>query len=82
SEMLALLDGVYSVERTTLASPKEVLNTRRAIRQAFENQIQGKGFSLVEVLSTCPTYWHKTPAQALAWINEAMVPYFKPGKLK
>ncbi|MFH0877732.1 MAG: thiamine pyrophosphate-dependent enzyme [Candidatus Omnitrophota bacterium] len=82
SEMLALLDGVYSVERTTLASPKEVLNTRRAIRQAFENQIQGKGFSLVEVLSTCPTYWHKTPAESLSWINEAMVPYFKPGKLK
>jgi 2-oxoglutarate ferredoxin oxidoreductase subunit beta len=82
SEMLALLDGVYSVERTSVSSPKEALNTKRAIKQAFENQIQGKGFSLVEVLSMCPTYWDKTPVQSVKWIDEVMSQYFKLGKIK
>ena len=82
SEMLVLLDGVYSVERTSVSNPKEALNTKRAIRQAFENQIQGKGFSIVEVLSMCPTYWNKTPADAARWIDEHMSQYFKLGKLK
>lgn len=82
SEMLALLDGVFSVERTSLGSPKEALNTKRAIRQAFENQIAGKGFSIVEVLSMCPTYWDMTPVEAVAWINEAMAQTFKVGKIK
>ena len=82
SEMLALLDGVYSVERTSVSNPKEALNTKRAIREAFENQIQGKGFSIVEVLSMCPTYWHKTPQEAVKWIDEVMSQYFKLGKIK
>ncbi len=82
SEMLALLDGVYSVERTSLSSPKGAMNTKRAIRQAFQNQIEGKGFSLVEVLSMCPTYWGKSPADSAKWIDEVMAGYFKPGKLK
>ncbi len=80
--MLALLDGVYSVERTSVSNPKEALNTKRAIREAFENQIQGKGFSIVEVLSMCPTYWHKTPQEAVKWIDEVMSQYFKLGKIK
>jgi len=82
SEMLALLDGVYSAERTSLSNPKEVLNTKRAIKQAFENQIQNKGFSIVEVLSMCPTYWDKTPQESVRWIEEVMSQYFKLGKLK
>ncbi len=82
SEMLALLEGVYSVERTSLSSPKEIINTRRAIKQAFENQVQNKGFSIVEVLSMCPTYWDKTPAESLKWIEDVMSQYFKLGKLK
>lgn len=82
SEMLALLDGVYSVERTSLSSPKGVLNTKRAIEQAFENQMAGRGFSLVEVLSMCPTYWHKTPQESVAWIDEHLAEFFQPGKLK
>jgi 2-oxoglutarate ferredoxin oxidoreductase subunit beta len=82
SEMLALLDGVYSVERTSVSNPKEVLNTKRAIKEAFQNQIQGKGFSIVEVLSMCPTYWYKTPPEAAQWVDEVMSQYFKLGKLK
>lgn len=82
SEMLALLDGVYSVERTSLSSPKNVLNTKRAIKQAFENQMSGKGFSLVEVLSMCPTYWHQSPQEAIAWLDNNLAAYFKLGKLK
>ena len=82
SEMLALLDGVYSVERTSVSNPKEIFNTKRAIKQAFLNQIERKGFSLVEVLSMCPTYWGKAPLEAAQWIETTMSGYFKLGKLK
>jgi 2-oxoglutarate ferredoxin oxidoreductase subunit beta len=81
-EMLALLDGVVSAERTTLANPKDAWNTKRAIREAFVNQIEGKGFSIVEVLAMCPTYWDKSPQESVRWIEEEMAKYFKPGKLK
>jgi len=81
-EMLALLDGVVYAERTTLVNPREVLNTRRAIKEAFENQMAGKGFSIVEVLSMCPTYAGKDPANAVRWVNESLAAYFKPGRLK
>ncbi|MDD5575031.1 MAG: thiamine pyrophosphate-dependent enzyme [Candidatus Omnitrophica bacterium] len=82
SEMLALLNGVYSVERTAVNSPKEVFNTRRAIKEAFMNQMEHKGFSIVEVLSMCPTYWDKSPVEAARWISDEMVKYFPLGKLK
>ena len=82
SEMLALLDGVYSVERTSVSSPKNVLSTKRAIKEAFVNQIDGKGFSIVEVLSMCPTYWDKTPVESTRWIDDTMSAYFKLGKIK
>ena len=82
SEMLALLEGVYSAERTSVSNPKEILNTKRAIKQAFVNQTEGKGFSIVEVLSMCPTYWNKSPADACRWIQEEMVKTFPLGKLK
>jgi len=82
AEMLAILEGVYSVERTSVSNPKEAFNTKRAIKQAFENQIAGKGFSIVEVLSMCPTYWYKTPIEAAKWIDDTMSQYFKLGKLK
>lgn len=82
SEMLALLDGVYSIERVSVSSPKGVMNTKRALKQAFENQINNKGFSLVEVLSMCPTYWYKTPEESVKWIDEEMSRIFPLGKLK
>lgn len=82
SEMLAMLPGVVSVERCALISPREILKTKAAIRRAFLNQIEGKGFSLVEVLSPCPTYWNRSPQQALEWIRDEMVREFPLGTIK
>ena len=82
SEMLALLPGVHYVERVSLQSPQEVLKTKRAIKLAFENQINNLGFSLVEVLSPCPTYWGLNPKEALDWIRDVMQKEFPLGRIK
>ncbi len=79
SEMLATMDGAYYIERTSVHNPKHVNLTKKAIRKAFQNQIEEKGFSLVEVLSTCPTGWGVTPAQALGWVEENMMPFYPLG---
>jgi len=82
SEMLALLPAVKYIERVSLHSPQEIIKTKKAIKQAFENQINKIGFSLVEVLSPCPTYWGMSPKQALDWIKEAMIKEFPLGRIK
>jgi 2-oxoglutarate/2-oxoacid ferredoxin oxidoreductase subunit beta len=82
SEMLALLPGVCFVERVSLHSPQEVLKTKRAIKQAFQNQIDNLGFSLVEILSPCPTYWGLAPQEALEWIKNVMQKEFPLGRIK
>ena len=82
SEMLALLPGVCYIERVSLHNPQEVLKAKRAIKQAFENQINQLGFSLVEVLSPCPTYWGKTPKESLDWIKDIMQKEFPLGRIK
>lgn len=82
SEMLAGLIGVKYVERVSLHSPQEVLKAERAIRQAFQNQIDGIGFSLVEILSPCPTYWQMNPPEALDWIKNTMTKEFPLGRIK
>jgi 2-oxoglutarate ferredoxin oxidoreductase subunit beta len=82
SEMLAILPMVKSVERVSVHSPAEVLKAKRAIKQALQNQIANIGFSLVEVLSPCPTYWGKKPKEAADWVKEEMVKAFPLGKLK
>lgn len=82
SEMLALLPGVVYVERASLESPAEVLKARRAIKQGLENQMKGLGFSLVEILSSCPTYWGMTPQESLAWIRDVMQKEFPLGRIK
>ena len=82
SELLANLPGVKYIERTSLHSPQEIIKTRQAIKQAFKNQIDGVGFSLVEVLSGCPTYWGLSPKQALDWIKDVMVKEFPLGRIK
>ena len=61
---------------------KNVLAAKKAIKKAFENQIQGKGFSLVEVISSCPTNWGMTPQKALEWIDTNMIPYYPLGVYK
>ena len=82
SEMLALLPGVHYIERVSLQSPQEVLKTKRAIKLAFENQINNLGFSLVEVLSPCPTYWGLNPKESLDWIRDVMQKEFPLGRIK
>jgi 2-oxoglutarate/2-oxoacid ferredoxin oxidoreductase subunit beta len=82
SEILALLPGVHYVERVSLESPAEVLKAKRAIRQSFENQLNNLGFSLVEILSPCPTYWGLSPQEALQWIKNVMQKEFPLGRLK
>ena len=78
-ELLATLDAPAYLERVTVNSVKNVRNAKRAIKKAFQNQIDGKGFSFVEVLSACPTNWGMTPQKALQWIDEAMIPQYPLG---
>ena len=82
SEILAGLPGVKYVERTSVSSPKEVLKTKKAIRMAFQNQINNNGFSLVEVLSMCPTCWGLSTDKSARWIEEEMVKTFPLGRIK
>ena len=82
AEMLAQLPAVKYVERVSFHSPQEILKAKRAIKEAFQNQIDGVGFSLVEILSSCPTYWGLSPMQSLNWIKEVMAKEFPLGRIK
>ena len=82
SEMLSSLRGVTYIERTSLESVPAIKKTKAAIKQAFTNQMENKGFSLVEVLSPCPTYWAMTPQESLKWIKEVMSKEFPLGRIK
>lgn len=82
SEMLAQLKGVVYVERVSLHSPAEALKAQKAVKTAFQNQIDGKGFSLVEILSPCPTYLGLSPAASVEWIKDVMVKEFPLGRIK
>ena len=82
SEMLAGLPGVKYVERTSLHSPQEAIKTKNAIKRAFNNQIKGIGFSLVEILSPCPTYWSMPPKESLEWIKNVLSKEFPLGIIK
>ena len=81
-EMLSELEGPEYLERVTVNNVKNVNKAKKAIKKAFQNQIDGKGFSLVEVLSTCPTNWGMTPQAALKWIDDKMIPYYPLGVYK
>lgn len=82
AEMLATIDGAAYIERVALNSTANILRAKKAIRKAFETQMAGKGFSMVEVLSTCPTNWGKSPAESMDWLESAMIPYFPLGVMK
>ena len=83
SELLAILPGAIYVERCSLHNPAQISNTKKAIKHAFELQLNGaKGLSLVEVLSPCPVYWHMSPAKSMEWIEKEMTKVFPLGKLK
>jgi len=82
SEMLRVLEGTRYIERTAVSTPKEILKTKKAIKKAFEIQIKNEGFSMVEVLATCPTYWGLEPAQAVKRIDCELVKIYPLGVLK
>ncbi len=81
-EMLSTLDGVAYAERVTVESVPNIRKAKAAIKKAFTAQIEGKGFSIVEVLSTCPTNWGLTPVEALEWLRTNMIPYYPLGVYK
>ena len=81
-ELLSSLDGPEYIERVAVNNVKNVMSAKKAIKKAFENQINGKGFSLVEVISSCPTNWGMTPSKALEWIDTNMIPYYPLGVYK
>jgi 2-oxoglutarate ferredoxin oxidoreductase subunit beta len=76
AEMLATLEGTGYVVRRSLHDPKNIRLAKKAIRLAFEAQVRGLGFSLIELLSTCPTNWGLSPLAALHWVEERMVPFY------
>ncbi len=82
AELLSSLDGVAYLERVCVDSPKNVRKAKKAIKKAFETQINGRGYSLVEVVSTCPTNWGLTPQEAFDWMRENMLPYYPLGVYK
>ena len=81
-EMLAQLDGAAYLERVAVNNVKNVRKAKAAIKKAFENQINGVGFSLIEVVSTCPTNWGLSPKDALTFVEEKMIPYYPLGVFK
>jgi 2-oxoglutarate ferredoxin oxidoreductase subunit beta len=82
SEMLAIARGSAYIERTAVSSPAHILKTKKAIAKAFQIQLKEYGFSLVEVLSPCPTNWKMSPADACRWIEEVMTTSYPLGVLK
>jgi 2-oxoglutarate ferredoxin oxidoreductase subunit beta len=82
SEMLATLDGASYIVRRSTHDPGNVNKTKKAIKTAFQTQINGLGFSLVEILSPCPVNWNLTAEEALHYVEEKLVPYYPLGDLK
>jgi len=81
-EMLATLDGVALAQRVTVDSVRHIAEAKKAIKKAFQNQLEGRGYSIVEVLSTCPTNWGLSPTEALEWLRNNMMPYYPLGVYK
>lgn len=81
-ELLAGLDGPYYLVRTAVNTPKNVITTEKALKTAFVNQIENKGFSMVEILSMCPTNWGLTPIQSKKWIDDTMMKYYPLGEYR
>ncbi len=82
AEMLATINGAYYVERTSSHDVPNIIKTKKAIKKAFQYQMEGRGFSLVEVLSTCPTNWGLSPVESMGWLKENMIPQYPLGVTK
>ncbi|MBE6916080.1 MAG: 2-oxoglutarate oxidoreductase [Ruminococcaceae bacterium] len=81
-EMLSTLDGVAYAERVSMDTVPHINAAKKAIKKAFQYQLEGKGFTIVEVLSTCPTNWGLSPVKALGWLQENMIPHYPLGVYK
>lgn len=82
AEMLATLPGAAFVERVSMHNPVHIRKAKKALRTAFECQRDRRGFSIVEVLSTCPTNWGLSPLESMDWVKESMIPYFPLGNFR
>ena len=82
SEMLAQVPDSYYIERCAVNNNANILKTKKAIKKAFQYQMEGKGFCMVEALSTCPTNWGLSPVEAMKWLEENMIPYYPLGVKK
>lgn len=82
AELMAQLDGVCYSARTALTSPAHYTKTKKVIRTAFQKQLDGAGFSFVELLLPCPTNWHLSPVHSMKWIEERVIPQFPLGEFK
>ena len=81
-EMLSTLDGVALAERVAVDSVPDIRKAKKAIKKAFEYQMEGLGYSIVEVVSTCNTNWGLSPVDAIKWLKENMLPYYPLGVYK
>ena len=81
-EMLSTLSGVAYAERVSVNNVPNVRKAKAAIKKALKAQMEKKGFSIVEVISACPTNWGMTPVEALKWIDDNMIPYYPLGVYK
>jgi 2-oxoglutarate ferredoxin oxidoreductase subunit beta len=82
SEMLATIPGAVFVERVSVDSPVNIRKAKKAILECFKAQIEGKGFGIVEVLSTCPTNWGLTAPESMKWLKDNMIPYYPLGNFR
>ena len=81
-ELLNTLEAPYYIERVSLLSPADIIKAKKAVKKALQYNKEGKGFTIVELLSTCPTNWGMTAVDSLKWAKDKMVPYFPIGKLR
>ena len=82
SEMLAAVPSSYYIERVAVNTTANINKAKKAIAKAFKYQMEGKGFCMIEVLSTCPTNWGMSPVEAMKWLEENMIPYYPLGVYK
>lgn len=82
AELLATNEGSAYISRVAVHSPANVIKAKKSIKRALQTQMNGLGFSMVEVLSTCPTNWGLAPLEALEWLERNMIPYYPLGDFK
>jgi 2-oxoglutarate ferredoxin oxidoreductase subunit beta len=82
AELLSQLEGSRYIARGALNSPGNVRKTKGFVRKALEAQLEGKGFTMVEILSQCPTNWGMEPVEAVEWLEQNMIPVFPLGEIK